>query len=114
MPLLLGDNIVSKYPLKKWFNHRSMTPGSGISPAALAVWAREPAVGGGSTNGVGTKPLCGAGRTGPGLSPGKHRLLELVHPVVATFQTQPAQLQQHRAGGCMDEVVSQWDLHDRP
>ena len=48
------------------------------------------------------------------LLPSEYRLLELVDGVVATFQTQPTQLQQHGTRRGMDEVVSQRDLHDRP
>src|SRR5271165_4728254 len=48
------------------------------------------------------------------LLPGEHRLLQLVDPIVAALQAEPAQLQQHSACRCVDQVVTQWYLHNRP
>src|SRR5690606_12594076 len=46
------------------------------------------------------------------LLPGEDRLLEFVDRIGPAFQAQPAQLQQHRTGRRVNEVVAQRHLHD--
>jgi hypothetical protein len=45
--------------------------------------------------------------------PREYGLLQLVDRIMATFQAQPPQLQEHSTGRRVDEVIPQRNLHDR-
>lgn len=47
------------------------------------------------------------------LLPGEHGLLEVVHAIVAAFEGEPTQLQEHRTRRGVDQVVAQRYLHHR-
>jgi hypothetical protein len=103
MPLTPGDNVWQQIPgAVPVQSLNEITFLAAVSSMAFADSPSEPSLGAAFTNGVDRELL-----------PGEHRLLELIDGVVAALQTQPAQLQQHRTGRCVDEVVSQRDLHDR-
>ena len=46
--------------------------------------------------------------------PGEDRLLQLVDRIVAAVQAEPPQLQEHRTGRGVNEVVTQRDLDNGP